>query len=82
MLFWKVVGDGEGEGGGCLCRRGGDQQSGDEGCEQRPPTTLCSPLDRLMDGSRSVLLKMETSTVGGWSRLRLCSRCERSWGGL
>ena len=63
MLFWKLVGDGEGE-GVVACAEGAAINRVAIRAANSAPTTLCSPLDRLLDGSRSVLLKMETSTVG------------------
>lgn len=63
MLFWKLVGDGEGE-GVVACAEGAAINRVAIRAAKSAPTTLCSPLDRLLDGSRSVLLKMETSTVG------------------
>ena len=64
MLFWKLVADGEGE-GVVACAAGAAISRTAMRVAKNAPTDLCSPLDRLVDGSRSVLLKMENLHSGG-----------------
>src|SRR4029453_6738103 len=63
MLFWNCVGEGEGE-GVVACAAGAATSSVARRVANSAPLALSRPLDRLLDRSRCVLLKMETSTVG------------------